>query len=129
MACFLFKTHNVGDYASNLDFDNSISWDQGHSDLKAEDVVFIYWIDEKRFICAAIVDSAYFNDKDDNRCYLTKLWNIKQSDSDAILNNKSDFKSLVAQSDKIKIADNNLIDVLLETYKNNDVNLKRVLNV
>lgn len=129
MACFLFKTHNVCDYASNLDFDNSISWDQGHSDLKAEDVVFIYWIDEKRFVCAAIVDSAYFNNKDDNRCYLTKLWDIKESDSDAILKNKSDFKSLVAQSDKIKITDNNLIDVLLETYKNNDVNLKRVLNV
>ena len=57
------------------------------------------------------------------------MWDIKESDSDAILKNKSDFKSLVAQSDKIKIADNNLIDVLLETYKNNDVNLKRVLNV
>ena len=60
---------------------------------------------------------------------MTKLWDIKESDSDAILKCKSDFKSLVAQSDKIKIADNNLIDVLLETYKNNDVNLKRVLNV
>ena len=42
MACFLFKTHNVDDYVSNLDFDNSISWDQGHSELKSEDIVFIY---------------------------------------------------------------------------------------
>ncbi|WP_314977830.1 hypothetical protein [Campylobacter rectus] len=129
MAYFLFKTHNVDDYASNLDFDNSISWDQGHSELKAEDVVFIYLIDEKRFICAAIVDSAYSNNKDDNGCYLTKLWDIKESDSDAILKRKSDFKSLRAESNKIKISDNNLIDVLLKTYKNNDVNLKRVLNV
>ena len=129
MAYFLFKTHNVDDYASNLDFDNSISWDQGHSELKSEDIVFIYWIDEKKFICATIVNSAFFNNKDNNGCYLTKLWDIKESDSDAILKNKSDFKSLVAQSDKIKITDNNLIDVLLKTYKNNDVNLKRVLNV
>lgn len=122
MAYFLFKTHNVDDYASNLDFDNSISWDQGHSELKSEDIVFIYLIDEKRFICATIVNSAFFNNKDDNGCYLTKLWDIKESDSDAILKRKSDFKSLRAKSNKIKISDNNLIDVLLKTYKNNDVN-------
>nr|WP_315018122.1 hypothetical protein [uncultured Campylobacter sp.] len=129
MACFLFKTHNVGDYASNLDFDNPISWDQGHSELKAEDIVFIYWIDKKKFICATIVDSAYFNNKDDNKCYLTKLWDIKESDSSTILKQKSNFKSLRAQSNKIKISDNNLIDALLKTYKNNDVDLRRVLNV
>lgn len=129
MAYFLFKTHNVDDYASNLDFDNPISWDQGHSELKAEDIVFIYWIDKKKFICATIVDSAYFNNKDDNKCYLTKLWDIKESDSSTILKQKSNFKSLRAQSNKIKISDNNLIDALLKTYKNNDVDLRRVLNV
>ena len=73
MACFLFKTHNVDNYASNLDFDESGSWRQGHKKLQAEDIVFIYCIDEKKFISTAIVEDVYFNSKDDNGCYLTRL--------------------------------------------------------